>query len=488
MLYPSSIGPITPVASWSVRRIVQGYQGNISVVFNDQGSQSYIGQLNEKMDTVSLDAHLNGGEGRVAWMYDQIGGHHAQQQTPFNLMPRIGSMEMGGNRIVYMGGGSNPTGSEPNHWVIPQTIQSQNISPMDFTIIAVVRPTTSVARTQDQPLVETDQVLFQLNGAGGFVIRLVQRGTFGQEGWWIETPDNTLGPLSVEIGPCVICASSGPNGTQLRVNDRVISSVGRSLIASTAIWGAIGAPPGTSPGLLTKAWDGVVQSVSLYDSQIWGDQLDEVLRATRIMFNVATVPTIVVVGDSIAAGFNAGVRQGVFEMVRDVLPNNYRWHGCAVPGQAITPPPGSQQYGYTQGMFQNTVGPLLAKTPGKSIVIIWGGGNDAVIQPNPPSPQDVYDGILDLVQQSKGCKADEVIVCSILPRNDGHQNFRDALNLLLVGNGGLDFILCDFTTIAPLVATPLDPSLYDDGTHLTTLGFVLEIPLVVNTIQQALTV
>lgn len=493
MNYPADIGPVMPVAAWGVCRLAAAYDGPALVLWReDPEAQVVVGLDGDGLDQAATDGLLDGAAGRASIWYDQVGGHDAQQgfaEDPlpkFSRMPQLQDVALNGICGLLFEGGSDPDGTQANRFAIPETIQGQ-IASADFTIIAVVQPTTTVPRAQALPLEPTDHVLLHLDNLGLPVVRILQRGSFGQEGWWVETKGFAFGPLPAETGAVVVCACSGPEGTLLQVNDRAIETPGRSQSMLAAFSGAIGAPVGTEAGGTSKAYDGALWALLIYPARLSADQRFAVMRSLRGLFDIDQQHTVIMVGDSIAAGFVAPWRIGLEKRLHGLLPR-CRFYNCAVPGATITrQAPEAPDYGYTVGLFETTVAPLIGKTPGRTVVLIWGGGNDLGITP-PPAPEAVYAGIVEIAAKARDAGADDICVVTVLPRTDlgqsDYQPWRDELNGMI--RGGEGYRVIDVAGDAQLGAIPIDPALYPDGTHLSARGFAVGAEIAAPIIAEAL--
>ena len=278
--------------------------------------------------------------------------------------------------------------------------------------------------------------------------------------------------MAVENAPCVVVVTMDATGTRVWQNEQLGSITtlsAKSTVSDTLYVGRTGA----STAGQNDCFNGKIAAVMIYDYALTGGQRAAVSAAfyNRLSINPRNSRYkcygVTLLGDSIPAGYVTLGTHGMMEYLQAEFDEDIRWNNCAVPGIAVTPPPGSVSYGYLVGLFPDFAFNIAQTTLG-SVVVILAGGNDFTISaPDTPSAATVYAGIQSLVTQATTAGADAVIVCTVLPRDTSYQSSIASLNTLIRATP-VGYTVLDLAADAQLSVNP--SSLYADASHPNNAG------------------
>jgi hypothetical protein len=147
--YPADMLP-QPVACYSVEKLTAGYGGAPLVVMKlSNSTQQAIPFAGDQLDQAALTSFLGSDKyGRTVRLFNQMFAlGDAVMPTLIGKPPRISPLLKIGasSALLFQGGTEN---GDVFGLDIPPSIQSFNLSAGDFTVMAVLRPTTSMLRNQ----------------------------------------------------------------------------------------------------------------------------------------------------------------------------------------------------------------------------------------------------------------------------------------------------------------------------------------------------
>lgn len=142
-LYPCDVTPL-PKLCWGQKRMSAAYSGSAVTVYNPVSTASQaIGFVGDVLDTTTLDALLAGTTGIVTRWHGQKNAIPLDQVV--GQAPSIGTLTTGNARSIIFQGESQ---SGALFGMLAGDITPQGITAKDFSIIAVVQPSSSMAVEQ----------------------------------------------------------------------------------------------------------------------------------------------------------------------------------------------------------------------------------------------------------------------------------------------------------------------------------------------------
>lgn len=468
LAYAADIGPVLPSLVYSTARLRAIYTGHCAAVWRSvpDVTQTVLGFVGDTLNTAALDAFLGPDDGDLTTLFDQTGGgYHASQWQA--EAPKIRHLHMGGHRTAIFQGGSQS--GAMYSLSIPHTIGNLGIAANNLTVVAVVQPSSVIARNHALPLVLNKGTLLDLAFDNGY-LRLIQDGGEAVQGWGVEGGgcDWVAPDMPCETTPSVLALRIGNGSVSLRQNEGERTAGTMPALTGFASIGAIGKKLLSTPGGNSECYEGRLSALLIYNQRLDDRQLDQVVMSLYRRFKIAPqrhTRTVAWMGDSIPAGFLCLGLNGFEKQSQALLPPA-RHLNFAVAGCTVTQQPGAPFYGYNAGQFDTMIGPYLDERA--VLVIASAGGNDGVIQPTPPSPAAVHQGIAGIVSRARALNVAAVVVGTVLPRLGQPQAWINELNGL-IRNGAGDYVLCDVAA-DPDLSAPLPQPHYADLGHPSELG------------------
>ena len=140
--YPCGLTP-PPQFCWGQKKMLAGYSGNAVTVYNPTTAQSAgIGFSGDALDTTALDTLLAGNTGIVTRWFEQKNAVHLDQ-IDSGQSPVIGTLTVGNSRSLICQGGTQIgalSGLQTGNF----SGLGLNITAKDYTIVAVVKPSSSL--------------------------------------------------------------------------------------------------------------------------------------------------------------------------------------------------------------------------------------------------------------------------------------------------------------------------------------------------------
>lgn len=171
--------------------------------------------------------------------------------------------------------------------------------------------------------------------------------------------------------------------------------------------------------------------------------------------------TIIAEGDSITAGYHLAVGED-WPSVLMTTPN------FTGKGTLSNFSVSSSEVNWLWGRYESKVYPLRPQNGEPAILFVWAGTNDILVTDQ--SAEDVYTELANYWQRAKD-DGFEVWAFTIIERSNFNASEREQaqeLNRLIRESTVWDRLV----DIAPLFSNPLNPALYLDGIHPTSLGSI----------------
>lgn len=197
--YPCDQLP-TPQLCWGQKRMTVGTPGPVVTVFNpSNGLSADIGFSGDNLDTTALDTLLAGSTGIVTRWWEQKNNAHLDQIT--GQAPNIATLTVGNSRALIFQGGTN-IGAIYGMQTGDLSGLALNITAKDYSIVAVVRPSSSVAVNQAGAPDITSLALSELSA----VAPITRNGTLTASSSVVTGISSTTG---IQIGDAVQAGGVG---------------------------------------------------------------------------------------------------------------------------------------------------------------------------------------------------------------------------------------------------------------------------------------
>lgn len=149
-VYPCRItGIVDPVSCYSTEKLVFEYSGSALIAQKQTTSTTQtINFIGNTLDTTSLDTFISSDTyARITQWYDQIGNCDAIADSVVQT-PWIGkTLNIGNKRAIVFAGGTS-VGNVYGLNIPTSCFASKNVTAKDYTVFMVVRPTSSIYRSQ----------------------------------------------------------------------------------------------------------------------------------------------------------------------------------------------------------------------------------------------------------------------------------------------------------------------------------------------------
>lgn len=198
-------------------------------------------------------------------------------------------------------------------------------------------------------------------------------------------PSDTM----LEAQPVVLAFTCGTrDGARIYQNEVIRTAGSCSARAAAAARGYIGRMAGSQAGGLSQSGDFWMVALLIYNVELTAAERASVSAALYQRFRIdqrrsrPSAGNLLGAGDSIEAAYEA--RPGLYGMlalVGDQLAaagKKVRVGQYGVPGSQVTASIGTPTYGYTEGMFANSIASSLIYSRTKNVLFVLGGGNDMV--------------------------------------------------------------------------------------------------------------
>lgn len=389
-LYPADYLPL-PGLAYGTAKLRSTYNAPAMNLYKaSNGTSTMVGFNGDSLDTATLDAFTAGTPQRVTLLYDQMGSG-ANLAGTLTESPSILDLAIGSARTVVFQGGSQ---SGALFW-LQADISSLAIAANTWTMMAVVQPSSSMYCNQQGAPDLSSGALTNFSKAGGASVAEIYNNSQvggGPGGWQVSDGgafNYTSPEFMVPANPQVLTITSGPNGVRVWVNEQIRSTASRSALTDPVVTMRLGGLIGSVAGAASHAFDGQVAALMIWSSEL--SQSEAALRRSALYRRFQIDPrttsfnsySVSILGDSIAAGYIAFGLYGYADYLPALLNHaNTRMLSYAVPGSTITQNPyGSPVYANTVGLYPTGVKPSLRSCLLGRVVIIHGGGNDALIGP-----------------------------------------------------------------------------------------------------------
>ena len=404
-LYPADISP-QPMFAYGTVKLRSTYASTAMTACKTSCTVSQsIGFVADKLDTTTLDTFLAGAVGQVSAWNDQMGTGFSLQGTALES-PSIQNLSIGGARSLIFQGGSQ---SGAIYWLQTANISAKAIVGNTWTIMAVVVPSSSQFYNQASGF--SSGALANLYKADGTSLAAVNNqsqagATTSGPGAWQVTDSGAFDFQSpgymVPVNPQVLTITSGSHGTRVYVNEQVRSTAARSSLTDIVGFLRIGALATSTPGANGHSFDGQMTAFMLWNSELSEAQAAVARAALMARFSINPSVTnfnsymVAILGDSIAAGYVTLGLFGYDQYLPALLnhPTTTRIVNNAIPGSTISNNPAAVvAYASTLGLFPTTVPLQVPQSKLGRVVVIHGGGNDALIGP-PPRTANTHSSTL----------------------------------------------------------------------------------------------
>lgn len=369
-------------------RLRAAYSGNALQVYDAAGSSNtmigFAGSSNT-LDAAALDTFLDSDVGKVTRWYDQIGSNDAQQNT--TDAPKISTLTIGGHRGIVFEGGSKS--GALFSLALPSTIAALNLGGQNYTVMALVQPSSSIHRNQASTPALSVGVMLSLETSGGATVAEIFADGRA-EGGWATKDDSAFSFTTVnrlmDIRPQVLCVVSGAAGVSIFQNESVSRTSRRSATANVVGLGHIGKRGSASAGASNDCFDGMICALMVWDVALTERERAAVAASLYSMFSIDPSRSrresysVQLIGDSIPSGYTTLGIYGMAQRMAELLPQNVRVANFSVPGSTIIWQTGMPITGYNQDMFKFTAVKFGKAGLLGNVFIILGGGNDGVIQ------------------------------------------------------------------------------------------------------------
>jgi hypothetical protein len=391
-LYPADITP-QPVMAYGTVKLRSTYSGAALTACKTACTLSQtVNFIGDNLDTSTLDAFLASSVGQVSLWNDQMGTVFSPQGTALNS-PSIQNLSIGGARSLIFQGSSQ---SGAIYWMGTPDISSLGITGNTWTIVAVVIPSSS--QFYNQAVGFSSGALTNLYKTDGTTLVEIynqsQAGasTSGPGAWQVTNSgafDFQSPGYMVPVNPQVLTITSGTHGTRVYVNEQIRTTASRSALTDTVGFLRLGAL-GSSTVPDGHAYDGQITAFMIWNTELSENQAAIVRTALYDRFSINrsisdyTSYNVSIVGDSIASGYVTLGLFGYDQYLRSLVnhPTNTRIINNSIPGSTISVNPAAVvAYASTLGLFPTTVPLQIPQSKLGKVVVVHGGGNDALIGP-----------------------------------------------------------------------------------------------------------
>lgn len=484
-VYPAEVLPNPPKLAYGMRKLKSTYSGHCIDVTNTSNASLSIDFVGDAVNTSVLNSHIGSdptlSPGRVTKWYDQM--HTGLYNLTQNLSraPAIGSLSIGGNPSIVFEGGSK---SGAIFGLDSPTITSLGFTPLQYTFYVVMQASSSMYRNQaSTPGVAVGTVISMDGNFGSCITQVIQnggtdtsngpgRGTFTvRDNFYIDvTPTDWM----IESDPIVLAASTGATSTNIWQNESVRTQAVQSPIVYPINNLYLGRRSDSVVGGVSQCGDFQIVAFMAYTEQHTAKQRALVSASLYSCFGVDPTESrynksnVIMIGDSIPAGYVTLGIYGMLPRLREMLPN-VRFGNFCVPGEQTTFDVGTPTYAYMLGGFPDTVLPQLTYSKKKNVLVMMGPGNDYA-RVIPADPNVVYAARVSMTQQALAAGVDKVFICTLPPRAVSYQPSLVAENVLIRAGA----VANNYTVIEiandPQMSVPYPGPMYADSGHMTAAG------------------